>query len=331
MTPPPVAVADSLRPLGLAWTAVLILAGVLAWSFGALTGRALAFGPVAWGLVCASPAVLGIVLVFTSTADRRQYMARGLAAALMLPILLAMWAGTPPDEPVPAEASIGTQAEWMLGGGALLVQVVAWLGLLVGAVRVATRLRPAGHAASIGRERLRQRLAGLPGAGWPALPVSLDAAPGDVWEFHLRVDDTGHRGHRVRLLADESRQTVHVTEHLGASGAPPLAHEASFHRPGDPLADASRPPVQRVHSRVRQATMLSVDDVSAIALDWDAQGQAKQAVLPPDWSTRDADKRGEWAVAVLAAAVLRSGWHWQPRLTALPSASAGATSAAPRP
>lgn len=323
MTPSPLAQADTLRPLGLAWTAVLALAGVLAWIFGALTGRAAAFGPVAWGLICAAPAVVGIVLARTSTADRRQYVARGLAAAGMLPILLAMWAGTPPDPDVAAPATIGNAAQWALGLGSLLVHVLAWLALLAGVARAATRLNPPAGAMPVQRDRLRERLAALSAAGWPVQAVALDAAPGAVWEVELQVDNAGERSHRVRLLADESRHTVHVTEHLGASGAKPLPHEASFHRPGDPLADASRPAVQRVSSRVRQATMLSPEDVEAIPLDWDLHGRLSAATMPPDWASRNPEKRGEWAVAVLACAVLRSGWRWQPRLTALPSVSTG--------
>lgn len=323
MTPTPIAHPDSLRPLGLAWTAVLALAGVLAWTFGALTGRAEAFGTTAWALVCAAPTVLGILLACTSTRDRQQYVARGLAAAGMAPILLAMWAGTPPDGDTPPRALIGTGASWALGLGSLLLHVLAWLALLAGIARVATRLRPPAGAAWAERELLRQRLAGLPGAGWPVQVAALDAAPGRPWEFQLQVDDRGERGHCLRLLADEARRTVYVTEHLGAASAPPLPHEASFRRPGDPLVDASRPPVQRVSSRVKQATMIDAQAVDAMPLDWDAQGRPRPAALPPDWSQRDADKRGEWGVALLAAAVLRSGWRWQPRLVSLPKPSAG--------
>jgi hypothetical protein len=323
MTPTAVAQADSLRPLGLAWTVVLILAGVLAWVFGALTGRAVDFGPVAWALVCASPTVLGIVLACTSTSDRRQYMARGLAAAAMAPILLAMWASTPPDTPAPETSRIGTAAEWALGLGSLLVHVLAWLALLALTARAATRLRPPAGMPAVARDRLRERLAAVPAARWPVQALAIDTAPDAPWEIQLRVDDSGDRAHCVRLLADASRHTVHVTEHLGAKAAAPLPHEASFHRPGDPLADASRPPVQRVSSRIRQATMLLPEDVAAIPLAWDAQGLVGPAVMPPDWARRNPDKRGEWAVAVLAAVVLQSGWHWQPRLTALPSARGG--------
>lgn len=327
MTPPtlarPVAHPDSLRPLGAAWTAVLALAGVLAWTFGALTGRAEAFGTTAWGLVCAAPPALGILLACTSTQDRQQYVARGLAAAGMAPLLLAMWAGTPADSDVPHRAIIGTGAAWALGLGALLLHVVTWLALLAGTARVATRLRPPAGAPWVERELLRQRLAGLPGAGWPLRVAALAPTPGIPWEINLEVDDRGARGHRVRLLADEARRTVYVTEHLGAANAAPLPHEASFHRPGDPLADAGRPPVQRVSSRVKQATMIDAQAVDDMPLDWDVQGRPRAAALPPDWARRDADKRGEWGVALLAAAVLRSGWRWQPRLVSLPKPDAG--------
>lgn len=320
MTPAPTAAIARpapLRPLGVAWTAVLALAGVLAWTFGAITGRAAAFGTTAWALVCAAPAVAGLLLACTSTADRKQYLARGLAAALMLPLLLAMWAGTAANGGMPAQ--VGTGAAWALGLGSLLVCVLAWLALLAGCARVAGQLRPPAGVSWAERELLRQRLAALAAAGWPLHAEALPEAAGAAWDIRLDVDPSGERCHLVRLLADEARRTVYVTEHLAAADATPQVHEASFRRPGDPLVDAARPPVQRVHGRTWQATMLAADEIGSLPLDWDAQGRARPAQLPPDWARRPANRRGEWALAVLAAAVLRSGWTWQPQLRLRPA------------
>jgi len=86
--------APRMAPLGrlpVTAAAHLELMGGLAWSWLVIS-RA---GPgVFEAVVCAAPALLAFGLGFSSQADRQQYVVRLLACALMLPILLMMWAGS---------------------------------------------------------------------------------------------------------------------------------------------------------------------------------------------------------------------------------------------
>jgi hypothetical protein len=77
--------------------AQLALMGGLAWTWLATPAR----GPAcSRRSSAAAPAVLALRLGATSQDDRQQYVARLLACAAMLPILLMMWAGAQ-DTPAP--------------------------------------------------------------------------------------------------------------------------------------------------------------------------------------------------------------------------------------
>jgi hypothetical protein len=289
-----------LRPLGWGWTASLLLAALATITFGQVSGRAAVFGHAAWAAVCAVPVLLGLVLAFTSTQDRQQYAARGLAAALIGPIGLAMWAGTAEGPP----AGLHT---WLLGLGLLLLCLLAWLALLLWMARLATRISPPAGTPLRPWSELQARLQSLTPAG---APWSVSARSADELELELQLGSDGTRGHWVKLRADQGRGTVEVIETLRARGATPLAHEASFRRPGDPLVDAARPPVQSVSGRARQTTMLTAADLAA----WPAAVTEGDVALPAGWATADFEGRGRLALALLARVVLASGWHWQPRL-----------------
>ena len=89
------AVASYLTAFGLRGVAMLRLTGA-------------ATDVMTW-LICLLPAAVGIAAALSSTADSRQYTARLLAAAAMLPILLRFWASSAADEraavPAPSEAA----------------------------------------------------------------------------------------------------------------------------------------------------------------------------------------------------------------------------------
>ena len=92
--------APRMAPLGrlpVVAVAHLALMGGLAWAWLVIAG---ADHGLFEALICAAPAVLALRLGFTSQADRQQYVARLLACAAMLPILLMMWAGSQ-DTPAP--------------------------------------------------------------------------------------------------------------------------------------------------------------------------------------------------------------------------------------
>ena len=122
------------------------------------------------------------------------------------------------------------------------------------------------------------------------------------------------RSHRVRLSADTPVRSVQVRERLGASGAAPLVSEASFHRPGDAVADPVRPDVQRVHGRSIQTTPLDADALAAWALLFVGAAVRGAAALPAGGAAGDTEARGRLGVALLARVVLGSGWVWQPVL-----------------
>lgn len=111
----------SLRPAGIVLAIYQLAFGAALYVVlrGDLLDAALCFGPVA--LVAA--------LALTSQADRKQYIARLLAAALFLPIGLLFWASSHPA------------GGWMLvalaaAHVAAFVLVIAWLA------RLATRIDP---------------------------------------------------------------------------------------------------------------------------------------------------------------------------------------------
>lgn len=281
-------------------------------SFGGLgaVGPTLALWPAlqggvlwAWGsdrgafatLVCAAPALTTLALAATSQADRRQYIARTLAAAMMLPLLQLMWALEPPRVALVA----------LLTGLALL-HVTACLAAVLWLAVAATRAQAAPGVPPVSRGVLVARLRSLAALGLP-----LRVGPGesaDEWVVDLLDEAHPDRNHRVRLSIDAAAACVRVRERLGASAAVPHdAEEASMRSIGDPAFDPARPRARRVWARVAQATMVEPQRLDAVRLRWSAEG-----VTAADPGARDAES----LVTLLAALVVRSGWHWQPLLFA---------------
>lgn len=298
----------NLRPLGLGWTASLVVTTAMALLFGHISGRSAEFGPLAWAAVCAAPAVLGAVLAATSMADRQQYAVRGFAVALMGPIGLALWAGT-------AHGPAASATTWAVGVGSLALQWACWAALLLWMARRTTRLEPAPGTPAVDWPLLRARLLALADGG---APLRLHEVDGTTLDVDLAVDPGGNRAHRVRLSAAVPVRSVQVRERLGASGAAPLASEASFHRPGDAVIDPVRPEVQRVHARSLQTTSLDAEALAAWPLQLDGATVHGATTTPAGWASGDADLRGRLGVALLARVVLDSGWVWQPVLLGPP-------------
>jgi hypothetical protein len=102
----------------------LALIGGLAWAWLAIVGA-----PRGWfeAGVCAAPALLACGLGFTSQADRNQYVVRLVACAVMLPILLMMWAGSQ-DAPAAAPAAgVLARNPWMFFTAFALLHVAGFL------------------------------------------------------------------------------------------------------------------------------------------------------------------------------------------------------------
>jgi hypothetical protein len=224
----------SLRAVGALLALWPALQGAVLWAWGSDQG------PIA-SAVCLAPAVVTLALASTSQDDRRQYVARTMAAALMLPLLQLMWAIEPPRVAPFA----------LLGGLALLHVLVPPVEARV----LVTRL---------------QSLAAL------GLPLEVAAgASAHEWVVELHDDQDVTRAHRVLLTIDAQACRVQVRERLGARGAAPReADEASMRSAGDPAFDPTRPAARRVWARVAQATMIEPQRLAAVRLRWSAEGVA---------------------------------------------------------
>ena len=299
--------APRMAPLGrlpLFAVVQLTLMGGLAWYWLA---SARAEHGLLEALICAAPAVLALRLGFTSQADRQQYVARLLACAAMLPILLMMWAGAQDTPAATPDAALWVRHPWIFFTGfavlhaAIFVAAIAWLA------RAVTRVEAARRAAPVPAAVLVQRLHALAAAGVP-FTLAAGANPAE-WTVALRLAEA-EGTHRVLLKIDEPGRTVRVRERLGASGAAPCnCEEASMRTLGEPICDPTRPQAQKISSRVAQATMIDPARLQAtrLYLHDDHAEPAPQAVSA---TASDPDA----VVTLLCALVTRSGYAWQPLL-----------------
>ena len=255
--------------------------------------------PAGWALaVCFAPALLAAAFALTAQADRQQYVARLLAAALMGPIGVLFWSLEGPTRPGPGMA---------LAIGFALLHLVAFLLAVRWLAAFTTQIAPQTAAPPADRGTLLRRLASLRALGLP-LDIRVPAAP---HELQLAWQPTGQPGRRhvVRLCVDESTREVVVHERLQADGAAPAdADEASMRSAGDDAFDPARPDAQRVWLRTVQTTMLDaarLRDMPLVLRGEQVAWAGPGAPALPDTDT---------LMAALAAIVVRSGWAWRPRL-----------------
>jgi hypothetical protein len=299
--------APRMAPLGripVFAVAQLALMGGLAWTWLATAG---ARPGVLEALVCTAPAVLALRLGATSQADRQQYVARLLACAAMLPILLMMWAGAQ-DTPAPTpEMAPWVRHPWIFFTTFAVLHATIFVAAIAWLARAVTRVEAARHAAWVPAAVLAQRLQSLAAAGVPCT-VTAGERPGE-WTVALRLA-AAERSHRVLLKIDEPGRTVRVRERLGASGAAPCGcEEASLRTLGEPICDPTRPEAQKISSRVAQATMIDPARLQATRLVL-RDGIAEPAAQAPSATAPDPDA----VVTLLCALVTRSGYAWQPLL-----------------
>ena len=249
--------------------------------------------------ICLAPALLALVLARTSRADRQQYVARLMACAAMLPLLLLMWAGSQP-------VTVSDAVVWSAAVGLFVVHMGVFVLAVFWLARLATRIETQPGAALVGSALLGLRFMSLVDQ---RLPVDVTAGPrADEWLVSIRFSPGVPRSHRIRLRVDETRRMVRVRERLGARGAAPAdSDEASLRSIGDTWFDPARPQAQRVSGITLQATMIEPARMAATRVAMEG-GQA--AVLSP--AAGDLDPDG--VIAVLAAVVTRSGYVWQPEL-----------------
>lgn len=284
----------SLRAVGYAATAYLTVFALALLALMRGLGGLLTASDLAWAVgIALAPIGLALRLTTTRQADRQQYLVRLLACALMLPLLVLMWASSEALEEAPVVIGLA----FVLTGALHLIAFVAAIFSL--AARV-TRITPAAGVAAVGGERLAHRLASL----------GASAGSGSTWRLDLPA--LPGRQHEVRLTLDAQQPLLHVRERLSAAGAvPQSADEASLRGIGDAAFDPTRPNAQRVWSLTLQASMIDPQRLSAVPL----RIVGDDAVLPPGHlEGLDADG---W-LALLAALATASGYTWQPGIGRLP-------------
>jgi len=280
-----------MAPLGSTATvacALLALHGVIAWSWLQLCGAI----PTRFeAIVCAAPLFVGLALANTSQDDRQQYVARLMAASMMLPILLMMWAGSQDSAPGGVPHAAATRpwiffVAWCLSMVAIFAASLCWLA------STTTRVEPAAHIAPLRTEQLERRIRALAFEGSPFAVSACDEL--HAWQIDLALDDDA-RTHRVLLDLDSTAKLVRVRERIGARGARPRdADEASMRSLCDPAFDGTRPDAQIIHARTAQTTMIDPQRLARID---------EQRIVRAD---------AEELVTLLCAIVTRCGWTWQP-------------------
>ncbi len=292
---------SGLAAAALGCTLLGLFSGILCWTWLAHFGAAT---DLVAGLLCAGPALAAVSLALTSRSDRQQYLARLLAAAALLPILLMMWVLTE-DSPASQGLVAGSVFGFIVLHGASFAALVWQLAPLTARI-------DACSTTPVSAQLLGQRLQSLVAGG---LPWRL--ARGQVshqWVLDSRAADDQSRFHRVLLNIDPLRCEVQVRGRLGASGAAPQdADKASLRGPGGDAIDAARPNAQRgwsrgwsrVWSRRLQATIVDGDRLAATRLDIMAGHAQAETGAAAD---------AQSLLTLLAALVTRSGYAWQPAM-----------------
>jgi hypothetical protein len=281
--------------LGGVAVAYLVLAGALLWLWLGTSGVARTL-PVT--LVCFAPALLGVVLARTSTDDQNQYIARVLACAAFMPVLLLFW-GTSldPDSEMPG------RSVWPFAVAAAVGHALAFVGLIFWGGSFATRVAAQPGASTSSADDLRARLLGL---AQTAVPFDISSDADGALSASFRFPKGEHRSHQLLLKFDAARHRVHVREKLGASAArPQTADEASMRGAGDAYFDPARPNASHVSGITLQTSMIDPKLLAALPLRLFGP-----TVELPEQTAAALDADG--MVRLLCAVVTRSGWHWQP-------------------
>lgn len=263
----------------------------------------LAFGAALHGLLrgdlvdavlCFGPVAIVAALAMTSQSDRRQYIARLLAAALFLPIGLVFWASSHPA------------GGWMLVVLAA-AHVVAFVLVILWLARLATRIDAARGIAAVGADRLAGRIESMQRSANGRFRLARQGAE-PVWNVDLLADPQPGRRHRMTLTLDAAGGCVAIKEFLSADGAPPrTAQERDMRAAAEPHFDPARPDAQAVWNRTRQSSMIDPDRFLATNVRFD--GDEVSFDYPPGIAIDD-----DAVITLFAALVTRSGYAWAPRL-----------------
>lgn len=244
-------------------------------------------------LICALPALVGLALALTSTADSEQYIMRLVVAGMFLPILLLFWGSSQemPAAPTPA---------WAYAVGAAVLHAAAFVGCVFWLGTALTRVSAQAGATPVTSDTLQARLLSLNNIAGP-LDVATEGANHLVVSFRFKAEDRSHR-----VLLDLNGQSVRVRERLSTRNADPVSfYEASMRGPGDPAIDATRPAASKVFSLVAQTSTIYPEKLKAVPVL--LQGRA--VAVAPEFAVK---LDGDGMVNLLCAIVTRSGWNWEP-------------------
>jgi hypothetical protein len=289
-----VAGADDHRRLGLA---SLFPAGIVLALYQGVFGAALWFvlqGDAFDAVLCFGAIAIVAALAMTSQADRKQYIARLLAAAIFLPVGLLFWASSHPA---------GGWLLWLL----TVVHVFAFLLVILWLARLATRIDAARGIPAAGSDRLAGRMNSLQRSANGHFRLARHGAE-DVWTVDLFADAQPGRKHRMTLSLGAASGCVEVKEFLSVDGAAPqTARERDMRAAAEPYFDPTRPDAQAVWNRTRQSSMIDPDRFVATNVRFD--GDEVRFEYPPG-TTADNDA----VITLFAVLVTRSGYAWAPRL-----------------
>ncbi|MEZ5355884.1 MAG: hypothetical protein R2762_24900 [Bryobacteraceae bacterium] len=275
-------------------TAYLCLVGAMIWGWLRWVGAEIT--PLTF-FVCGLPAVLSLMLAFTSMEDEQQYVVRLMACAMFTPLLLLMWG-------IGADAPALPRMPWAYGVGAGLLHIAVFVGSVLWIGTATTVVQAEAGVAPVDVGTLRGRLLSLNRIGGP---LSVSEAASDALEMTVifRFRSPG-RSYRVLLNLDPSEHRVRVRERASAAGsAPETEAEKSMRGIGDPSFDPTRPNASKVSETTAQVTPVKRQALAAMPLT--LSGSA--AAVPPDVA---ASLDPEAMLTLLCAVTTRSGWHWQP-------------------
>lgn len=285
------------RSRTLAWLTVayLMLFGAVLWLWLGRSGVQTSWFDT---LLCFAPVLLGVVLARTSTTDQKQYIARVLACAAFMPVLLLFW-GTSQDPATP----MPDRLVWPFAVGAAIGHAAAFVGLIFWGGSYVTLVPATPGVSAVAADELLARLLSLNQVGAP-LDVASQAS--GMVAVSLRFASGGSRGHQVMLKFNSERRLVTVREKLTASMARPATEdEASMRGPVDTYFDPTRPSASHVSGTTLQTSTIDPQRLDALALR-----MFGQTVELPDGFAASLDADG--MVTLLCAVVTRSGWGWQP-------------------
>ena len=255
-----------------------------------------------------------LVIVEQHGADLLELRSRDQASGLAR--LAAQQVPIPADPPA-AGSSIAASPtaalpQWPFYAGAATLHMLFFVGLILWGGSALTQVPPLAGTVAVSSEALSDRLCSLARAS-ERLTVSKPASGSLL--FEVRVGR--RRSHKITLRLDAGKLTVQVGEKIAACGAAPIDDdEASMGDFGESSFDATRPDAHHVWSSTWCATMIEPTRLAGVPM----QLQATSALLPAAYLD---SLDGEGVLTVLCALVIRSGWHWQPRLLAAAQRSSG--------